>query len=192
MEPPHRNAHDDQRVSRAQGGRKGGRIEGAELSLGFVQTPDEQKTPDVEITAIGGIEPVAMSVERPSRGVESFAGPMEIARDKRNLGLGDDAPRTRHRFLRTEGAGGPFYEILRACEIAELCHCDPAQRERRRVIAQRNALQGTERVTRRKRLSCGGDQGVHLNPATLVTPTLKLSGPNLPYDDQPASRVGNA
>ncbi len=113
-------------MSGTQGGRQRRGIERAELSLGFVETSDQQKAPDVEIAAIGRIHMVAVGVEREPRGVERLGGPVQIARDEGDLGLGDDAPRTRHGFLRTEGARGPFHELLRACEIAELRHCDAA------------------------------------------------------------------
>jgi len=54
---------------------------------------------------------------------------------------------------------------------AELRHRDAAQRQCRRVVAQRDPLQCAERITRRERAACGRDQRVHLNPATLVTLT---------------------
>ena len=69
---------------------------------------------------------VAMGVERLPRRIERLAGPTQIARDQRDLCLGDDASRTRYRFLRPESTRGSFHETFCACEIAELGHCDTA------------------------------------------------------------------
>jgi len=45
--------------------------------------------------------------------------------------------------------------------LAKLRHGDAAQGQRRRVIAQGNSLQSTERVARSKSARGGGDQGIH-------------------------------
>jgi hypothetical protein len=45
--------------------------------------------------------------------------------------------------------------------LAELGHGDAAQGERRRVVAQGNALEGAERVAGGECARRGGDQGVH-------------------------------
>src|SRR5262249_31593825 len=55
-------------------------------------------------------------------------------------------------------------------EIAELRHRDPAQRECWCIVAQRDPLQGPEGVARHERTRRGGDQRIHGNPVTLVTP----------------------
>jgi hypothetical protein len=78
------------------------------------------------------------------------------------------APKARARAL---------HQGFRAQEIAELRHGDAAQRQRRRVVAQGDPVQGAERITRRQRARRGRDQRVHGNPATLVTPTPGVSGP---------------
>ena len=75
--------------------------------------------------------------------------------------------------LRTEGARGASQQRLGAIEIAELRHGDAAQRQRRRVVAQRDPLQCAEGITRGERARRGRDQRVHRNPATLVTPTVR-------------------
>src|SRR3990172_3046864 len=84
-----------------------------------------------------GVYPVAVLFERRARCVERLRGPAQVARDERDLGLGDDAPRAGHGLFRTE-------------------------RARR-----------------------GGDQRVHRNPVTLVTPTCTKPGPNLSHGQQP-------
>ena len=80
------------------------------------------------------------------------------------------APRPRSARTRAR----PAQQLLRPREVAELRHRDAAQRERRRVVAQRDALQRAERIARRERPRRGRDQRVHRNPATLVTPTVAM------------------
>jgi hypothetical protein len=53
---------------------------------------------------------------------------------------------------------GSSQQRLRPNEIAELRHRDTAQRQRRRVVAQRNPVQRAKRITRRERTCRGGDQ----------------------------------
>jgi hypothetical protein len=60
-------------------------------------------------------------------------------------------------------------ESLRTDEVAKLCHRNAAKRERRRVVAQRDAVQCAKGITCGERTRCGRDQRVHLNPATVVT-----------------------
>ena len=105
--------------------------------------------------------------ERRPRRVERLRRPAQVARDERDLGLGDDAPRAGHGLFRTEGARRASQQRLRSNEIAELRHRDAAQRERRRVVAQGDPLQRAERIARRERTRRGRDQRVHRNPATL-------------------------
>ena len=60
-----------------------------------------------------------------------------------------------------EAAGGAPEELAGARVLAELRHGDAAQRERRRVVAQADALEGAERVADDEGTTGGGDQGVH-------------------------------
>ena len=138
-----------------------------------------------------GVHAVAVRFERRPRRVERLRRPAQVARDERDLGLGDDAPRAGHGLFRTEGARRASQQRLRANEIAELRHRDAAQRERRRVVAQGDPLQCAERITRRERARRGRDQRVHRNPVTLVTPTVRCPALNLSHDRQPPSRIGN-
>ena len=48
--------------------------------------------------------PGRRALERRPRGVERLRGPAQVARDQRDLGLGDDASRAGQRLVRTEGA----------------------------------------------------------------------------------------
>ena len=65
------------------------------------------------------------------------------------------------------------HESLRSKEIAELRHRDASKRECRRVVAQGDPVQCAKGITRRERMRRDRDQQVHLNPATLVTPTVR-------------------
>jgi len=116
-------------------------------------------------------------LERRPRRVEHLRRPAKIARDQGDLGLGDDAPRPRHRLARAEAARSTAQENLRPHEIAELRHRDASKRKRGRVVAQRDPLQRAERITRRERTRRGRDQRVQCNPATLVTLTMSGRGP---------------
>ena len=58
-----------------------------------------------------------------------------------------------------------------------LAQLDAAQRERGRIVAQRHARQGRQRIAGRERASRGRDQRVHANPVTLVTLTPAPAGP---------------
>ncbi len=124
-----------------------------------------------------GVDPVAMGFERRPRGVECLCGPAEVARDQRDLGLGDDTSGTGHGLFRAEGAGRASHQDPGADEVAELRHGDAPQRQRGRVVAQGDPVQSPERITRRQRPCRGRDQRVHLNPDTLVTPATSEARP---------------
>ena len=72
--------------------------------------PIRSRAPDLEMPRMRGIQSIAMRFERRARGVERFRRPAEVARDERDLGLGDDAPRPRHDLARTEAAGGAAHQ----------------------------------------------------------------------------------
>src|SRR5262249_14089225 len=57
--------------------------------------------------------------------------------------------------------------------IAELRHRDASKRERWRVLAQRDPLERAEGITCGERTRRSGDQQVHRNPVTLVTPRVR-------------------
>jgi hypothetical protein len=95
--------------------------------------------------------------------------PAKIARGKRDFGFCNDAPRACHGFFWTEGPLSRSQQRPRALEIAELCDCDTAKRERRRIVAQRDPLQRAKGITLDKSACRGCNQRIHRNPATLVT-----------------------
>src|SRR5262249_35656557 len=87
-------------------------------------------------------------------------------------------------FSRAERPRSAAQERFRAGEIAELRHRDASKRQRRRIVAKRDALQRAEGIARREGARCGCDQGVHRNPATLVTPTIRCRAFNLSQERQ--------
>src|SRR5262245_35436163 len=158
--------------------------------LGLVEAADQEQAPDLEIARVRGVHPVAVRLERrPCRG-ERLRRPAQAPRGQRDLALGADAPRAGHGLSRTEGTGRASYERLRSHEIAELRHRDAAQRERRRIVAQRDPVQRAERITRGERTRRRRDQRVHRNPATLVTPTVRSLSPI--YPTMPHKKERNA
>jgi hypothetical protein len=79
--------------------------------------------------------------------------------------------RARDRLLRPEGALGAPQEVPCARKVAKLRHRNATQRERRRIVAQRHAIERADRVAGGERARRRRDHGVHANPAKLVTPT---------------------
>jgi Bacterial extracellular solute-binding proteins, family 3 len=118
--------------------------------------------------------PCSASVARAAS--SAFARPTQVARDGRNLGFRDDAPRAGHGLFHTECTRSTSQEGLRSNEIAELRHRDASKRESRRVVAQGDPLQCAEGVARRECTRRGSDQRVHRNPVTPVTPTVTKPG----------------
>jgi hypothetical protein len=163
-------------------GREGRGVDRGERALGFVDAPDQEEAPDLEVPRVRGVDPVAVRRERRPRRVERLRRPAQVARDERDLGLGDDAPGAGHGLLRTKRPRSASQEGLRSNEIAELGHRDAAKRARGRVVAQGDPLQGAEGVTGRQGARRGSDQRVHGNPVTLVTPTLPDLALNLSHE----------
>ena len=138
--------------------------------------PDQEKAPDFEMPCMCCVHPVAMLFQRRPRPAERCRLPAQVARHERDLGLGDDTPRTGHGRSWAERARRTLQKGLGAREVAELRHRDAAQRECRRVVTQADPLQHAEEVTRGERPRRGRDQRVHRNPVILVTPTASMPG----------------
>ena len=86
-------------------GGKGAGSSAASARSASSRRPISSKPPDLEIAAHvrrSTRSPCASSVARAAS--SAFGGPAQIARDERDLGLGDDAPCAGHGLLRTEGA----------------------------------------------------------------------------------------
>ena len=80
---------------------------------------------------------------------ECLQGPAQITRNQRNFSFSDGTTRTGDRLFRAEGACRAPQKLPGATEVTELRHCDVAQRQRRRVITQCDALQGSQGVAGR-------------------------------------------
>jgi len=182
----HRDPRNGQFVGGPRRRRERRRIERGQRMLGLVETANEQKAPDLEMPRMRGVHPVTVFFERRPRHVERLRRPAQVARYERDLGLGDDTPRAGHGLSGTEGARRALQESLRAREIAELRHRDAAKRERRRIIAQANPLQYAKEVTRGESPRRSGDQRIHRNPVTLVTPTVRRLAVKSSHDQQRA------
>ncbi len=188
-EASHRDPRDCQLVGGPRRGREGRGVEFGERSLSLVDASDQEEPPDLEIPRMCRVDPVAVRFERRPRRVERLRRPAQLARDERDLGLGNDAPRARHGLFRTEGTRSTSQESLGPNEIAELRHRDAAKRESGRVVAQGDTLQCAKGVTSCERMSRGSDQRVHRNPATLVTPIVRCPSLNLSHDEWLAARL---
>jgi hypothetical protein len=137
--------------------------------------PDQKQPPDFKIACKSCIHAIAVRFKSGPRGIERFCRPAQVTRRKGNLGLGDHASGTGHGLFRRKSTRRPPQEFLRSREIAKLRHRDAAKRECRRIVAQRDALQGSEGIASCEGTSCSCNQRVHPNPATLVTPTSSMT-----------------
>ena len=95
-----------------------------------------------------GVCLVAVPLEHRPRRRQRRLGPAQVARDEGDLGLGEHAACPGHGFPRAEGAAGAPQQRPRPLEIAKLRHGDAAQRQRWRILSQRDPVQGTERIAR--------------------------------------------
>ena len=120
---------------------------------------------------MGGIGEVALSGKRLACRIQCMNGPVEIARDQCDLGQGHHTTRMGERVLLSfEGLRGAVKQGFCPVEFAELGHDDATQRQRRRIIAQRDVLESGENIAPGQRVCCRPDQRVHWNPVTFVTP----------------------
>jgi predicted dithiol-disulfide oxidoreductase (DUF899 family) len=169
----YRDPRNDQLVCGIVRGREWRGVECGEQTLGRVEAPDQEKAPDLKIPRVRGVQSVTSQFKRRPCRVKGLCRPAQVARDERDLCLGDNTPRAGYCLFRTEGARRASQQRLRSRKIAELCHRDTPKRESLCVIAQGDPLQCAERITRRQRTACGCDQRVHRNPVTLVTPDFR-------------------
>jgi hypothetical protein len=156
-EAPYRYARNDELVGGPQCGRQWGRVKFGEHKLRLIQTPDQQKVADLQVSCMRGVQPVAVLFENRLRGSERFRSPAEIAGDERDLGLCENTPCPRYGLFRTEGTPGTSQQRLRSHKIAELCHGDPPKRQCRCILAQRDSLQCPKGITGSECTRCGRD-----------------------------------
>ena len=184
-QPAERDAGDDELERGSRRRREERYVEIGDGALRVVELSGEQEPARCRMSRVRGIHDVAVARERRVRRLERLDRPAQIARDERDLRLGDDASRARDGLARPEGFRCATEQRTRALEIAELRHGDPAQRERGRVVAQRHAIERGERIARGERACGGDDQSVHWNPVTLVTHTLEGPASNLSLVHRP-------
>ncbi|MGN6193191.1 MAG: hypothetical protein ACTHM4_13755 [Rhodanobacteraceae bacterium] len=144
--------------------------------LGILDSADQQQAPRREACRMRGVDAITTSFEHCLRSIERLGRPGEIARHQRDLRFGHHTSRPCDVVPGAEGLHRLLEKLLGASEIAKLRHRDAAQRQCGRVVAQGDPLQGTERIAGREGLRRGGDQRIHRNPVTLVTPTHGLFG----------------
>jgi hypothetical protein len=150
--------------------RQGRGVELGEPALGLVNVSDQHQSPDFEVSGMRGVDPVAVGFECGARSVERLGGPAQVARDQRDLGFGNDTPRSSDDLLRTERAGSASQECFGSHELAKLRHRDASKRERWRIVAQSDPLQCAQRVARCECTRSSGDQRVHALTGRSLTP----------------------
>ncbi len=163
-------------VSRPQCRRQDRRIHVGDLQFSVVDTTKEQLPPGLEVPRMCGIDRIPVLFQRRACVRERTGRPSEIPRDQRDLGFGDGAHGAGHDFVPTERPRRTPHERPGPLEIAELRHGDAPKGKGRRIVAQRDALQGTEGIAGSQCARRGSDQRVHPNPVTLVTPTPGMGG----------------
>jgi hypothetical protein len=164
-EPPHRDAGDDQlSCANAQRRRQRRRIDVRKHALGRVEPADQEQPADLERNAcMRGVERGRRGLEHArAAAVESLPG---NARSRETSAISASATTQRARAIASRGRrrGAPAAAAPWRGEIAELRHRDAAQRQRRRVVAQRHPLSVTggkrprraEGITRRQRARRG-------------------------------------
>src|SRR5690606_28205275 len=92
----------------------------------------------------------------------------EVAHGQRYLGLGDDATSPRQRFVGTKAPAGTLKKLAGTQILAELGHCDTAQSQCRRVVAEGNALESVKRVAGCEGTRGSSDQRVHVDRILLL------------------------
>ena len=147
------------RERRRHGG--GGRVNRCQSLLGGLELADEELAPRSDQAGVERVGVIAERVERLRSGVEHVNWPCQIARGERHLGLGDLAAGLGESLSGAEAARSTSQELARPLVVAELGHRNAAQGDRRRVVAQRDALKCTERITGRQRARGRGNERVH-------------------------------
>ncbi len=136
-------------------------VDARQRGCGLVDAAEQQQPAHRDQTCVRRVGAIGVRLERGRSRSQRARRAAQIAHRERHLRLCDDAARTRQLLVRTEAARGAPQQLASARVLAELRHRDAAQRERRRIVAQRDALQRAERVTDHERARGGGDQGVH-------------------------------
>jgi hypothetical protein len=134
LQSSHCDSRNHQLVESPRCGREKTRIKVGEHLLSRRELTDKKESPDFKVTRVTGIQSVSMLFEGDSRGVEDFRGPSQIAGGERDFSFGYDASCAGDGFFGTEATRSFPQKFLRSCKVAKLCHGDPAQGKRRRIV----------------------------------------------------------
>ena len=163
---------------RRQRRRQAARIEARQRGRGLVEAAEQQQPARRDQPRLQRVGAIGVRLERGRGRRQRARRAAEVAHGQRHLGLGDDAACARQLLVGAEAAGGAPQQLAGARVLAELGHGDAAQGQRRRVVAQGDALEGAERVAGGEGARGGGDQGVHgdrLHPRADIASRLQLS-----------------
>ncbi len=141
-------------------------IDRGERLLGGLELADEELAAGPEDAGVESVRAIAQRIERPRSRVEQALRPAQIARGEGDLRLRNLAARLGEALAGAEAAGGAPEELARPVVVAELRHGDAAQGEGRRVVAQRDVLEGAEGITDGQRTRGRRSEGVHAREDT--------------------------
>ena len=117
-----------------------------DTALRLVEASDQKQAPGIEVIGMGCVRPVSEFFKRFPGGNEPLHRLTKVPGNQRNLGCGNTAACPRHGLSSAKGPLRPAQQVPCLRQIPELRHRDAAQRERRRVLAQGDVLQGGKRI----------------------------------------------
>ena len=121
-------------------------VDRSELFLGVVEPADQQQTVNRQIAGVGGVHGVAVALQGFPGRVQRLGGGVQVAGGQGHLRFGHHAAGARHGFLCREGPRRASQQRPGEGQVAELRHGDAAQRQRRRIVAQRDMVQRPQRI----------------------------------------------
>ncbi|MGP3699545.1 hypothetical protein [Rhodobacter sp. NSM] len=143
--------------------------DGRKHGFGVAGSPDQKQATGLQIPGMRRVPLVAVCVKNRPRAVKHPQRPDKVARNERDLGFGKGTACAGNRLSRAEGASCSAQKLSGARKITQLSQSDATERQRLRIIAQRDPFQGRQRIARRQRATRGIDQRVHANCAKVVT-----------------------
>ena len=93
IQAPNREPRYHELVGGPQGVRQACGIDLRQAAFGFVEPTDQHKTPNSKKARVSRIRPIAVPLEHSARRIKRPGGKTQIARDKSNLGLGNNTTR---------------------------------------------------------------------------------------------------
>ncbi|KAG0758343.1 hypothetical protein G6F22_019679 [Rhizopus arrhizus] len=138
-------------MDRARRGGQPRSVHGGQRVPRLFQPAGQQLPARLQMRRMGGIDHVPVRGQRGPGGGQRPFRPRQIPRGQRDLGLGPHATGAGTGLRRAECLGRAAQQRFGPHEVAQLRHRDPAQRQRRRIVAQRNVVQRAQRIARRQR-----------------------------------------